>query len=83
MKKKDLIEAMKVIPDEAEVVISKCFVIDEEEELTAILDIPVSGIAYNNDEEKPEIRFMLTMEDVKQCFHPKDVKPIDDTLKLS
>lgn len=73
MNKKDLIETIKDIDDDAQVVISKCFVIDEKEELTAILDIPVVGVAYNNNGEKPELRFILTMDDVKQCFQPENV----------
>lgn len=72
MKKSDLLEDLKDVPDDAEIVIGKCFVLNEEDKITAILDIPIVGTALNSNEN--ELRFMLTLDDVKQCFHPENVK---------
>jgi hypothetical protein len=76
MTKRDLIEDLKNVPDDAQIVIAKCFVIDEKDEITAEMHVPVVGVAYSNKEDKgeAELRFVLRLDDVKQCFHPKDVR---------
>lgn len=73
MKAKELKKMLKKIPDEAELVISKAFVIDEKDEITGILDIPIIGVATNK-ENKNEVRFVLYSKDVKECFKPDEVK---------
>ena len=72
MKKEDFKELIDSIPDDADIVIGKCFVIDEKDELTAILDVPIVGTAF--DKNSNEMRFVLSLDDVKKCFHPKDLK---------
>jgi hypothetical protein len=76
MTKKEIIEDLKNVPDDAQVVIAKCLVIDEKEEITAEIHIPIIGVAYSPKVEKneAELRFVLSLDDVKQCFHPKDVR---------
>lgn len=75
MTKKELFESLKDAPDNANLVISQCFVIDEKDEITAEMHVPIVGVAYQHKEDKneAEIRFLLTMDDIKQCFRPKDV----------
>ena len=77
MTAKDLRDTIADVPDDAEIVISNAFVIDEEEEITGILDIPVMGIGINAENDPVEIRFVLTNDDVEKCFEGKDLKPLD------
>ena len=81
MNGKDLKKVINELPDDAIVVVAKPFVIDEHDEITAILDIPVTGIAVNDQEKEKEIRFILGIEDIKQCFSPQDVQFFDESLK--
>lgn len=76
MKKSDLLDVLKDIDDNADLVISKCFIIDERDKVTAILDIPIVGIAHNKDGEEQELRFMLNFDDVSKTFRPKDFIPL-------
>lgn len=80
MKKGNFKELIDSIPDGADIVISKCFVIDEKDEITGILDVPIVGTAYNDKEN--EFRFVLSLEDVKECFQPKDVKFFDNPQRI-
>ena len=75
MRKSDLSKDIKDVPNDAEIVISKCFVIDGKKEITGVLDIPIIGTAFNK--ESNELRFVLNLDDVKKTFHPKDVKFFD------
>jgi hypothetical protein len=72
MKKCDLLDTLLNVPNDADIVIGKCFVVDEKDALTGILDIPIVGTAY--DDKNNELRFVLSLDDVKKCFHPKDMK---------
>lgn len=78
MTKRDLIEDLKGVDDDAQIVIAKCLVLDEEDAITAEMHVPIVGVAYShkNDEKgkEAELRFVLRLDDVKECFHPKDVK---------
>jgi hypothetical protein len=75
MTKRDLIEDLKNIDDDAHIVIAKCLVLDEEDAITAEMHVPIVGIAYSKNEgRETELRFVLRLDDVKSCFHPKDVK---------
>ena len=76
MTKAQLLESMKAIPLDAEVTIGKCVVIDENKDLTAILELPVSGFGY--DRCTNEVHFLLNLEDIKQCFWPSDVTLLKD-----
>ena len=67
MKNKDLKEILDNIDDDADIVFAKAFVVDKEQEITAIIDCPVIGIATNDEDEK-ELRFVLSSEDAIQCF---------------
>jgi len=81
MLKRDLIETLKDVDDNAQVVICQCLILDEKEEITAELHIPIVGTAYTkNDSNTAELRFILDLDSVKKCFHPKDVKffPLED-----
>lgn len=73
MKNRDLKEILDKMPDDADLVIAHPFVIDEKEKLTAILDIPIIGVATNSEDEN-EIRFVLASEDIKKCFKPENLK---------
>lgn len=72
MKSKDLREILDKLPDDAELVISSPFLIDEKQEITGILDMPIIGVAVNDSDEK-EIRFVLEYKDVVKCFKPNEV----------
>lgn len=56
---KQLKEYIKDIPDEYEVNFSRVFVLDEKEELTAVLDVPIVGVTKS--EEAEHVRFVITM----------------------
>ena len=73
MKVKDLLRELDYLPIDGDwdIVLSKHFVIDEQEELWGMLDIPVVGIVKNEDDK--ELRFILRGDDVKSCFGPDDV----------
>jgi hypothetical protein len=77
MKAIDLKETLADIPDDAEVVISNSFVIDEKDNITCILDIPVVGIGLNTESDPVELRFVLKNDAVEKCFEDKDFKPLD------
>jgi len=75
MKKKDLLEAISEMSDTADLVISKSLVIDEDENLTAVIDLPIVGISNNPGDN--EIRFLVGLDDIKHVFSPDDVTFID------
>ena len=75
MQIKDLKEFVRELPDDDNIVISEPFIIDEKEQVAAIVDLPVVGLAYN--EEGKELRFVLRFEDVKQVFKPSQVCQFD------
>jgi hypothetical protein len=81
MHKSYLTKLIKDIPDNADIVISKCFVLDEKKEITGILDIPIVGTAFNKDNN--EFRFMLLLKDVDGSFPPKDLKFFKKSKKRS
>lgn len=58
MKIKNLKEQLKNIPDDYEINLSKFFIIDTEEEYTAILDIPLCPIIAVDKEQK-HVRFLV------------------------
>jgi len=76
MKKRDLLDTVSEMSDDADLVIGNPLVIDEEEKFTAVIDLPIVGIATNKDDN--EIRFLLRLEDVKQVFHPDEVMFIEE-----
>ena len=80
MKAKDLKVLINDFDDDAEIVIAKAFVIDEKEELMAVVDVPVLGIAYNETEEEKEIRFVLRSDDVRRVFKPEEIHMLDDPI---
>lgn len=69
MKVKDLMEYLKDKDTESEIVISQAFIMDGDEGLTGILDIPIIGMASNEG----ELRFILDSIDVKSCFKPEEI----------
>lgn len=75
MKIKDLKDFVNGLPDDNDLVISEPFVIDEKDEITAIVDLPVVGMAYN--EAGKELRFVLRYEDTKGVFPPEQVRQFD------
>ena len=82
MKTKDLKKYIDEIPEDADIVISKAFIIDENDALTAILDIPIVGVALNNDNEDGninEIRFVLSSKDLKGTFLKDEIKFFKNT----
>jgi len=81
MKGKDLKEIINKLPDDPEVVVAQPFVIDRQDEITAILDFPITGIAVNDQSEEKEIRFILGMDDVKECFKAEHIYFLDESLK--
>lgn len=76
MKAKDLKEDFSKIPDDADVVIGKPFVLIEEDQITGIVDIPIIGTAYSAEDK--EFRFVLSADDVKKVFIPGEVKFFKD-----
>ena len=81
MKVKDIKDYLNDLPDDANVVISSPFVMDKNEEIVAILDIPVVGMVFNDDENEKELRFILHLEGVKSCFSPDQVVFLNDEEK--
>jgi len=82
VKTKDLKKYIDEIPEDADIVISKAFIIDENDALTAILDIPIVGVALNNDNEDGninEIRFVLSSKDLKGTFLKDEIKFFKNT----
>ncbi len=67
MTKGDLIEWLKDIPEDANLMLSRYFLIDKDESVSGILDIPIHGIAYSKNDN--EVRFAVNSEDInKELF---------------
>ena len=66
-------EYINGLPDDWDVVLSKSLVIDKEEELFGIIDIPILGIAKHEDDS--ELRMILDLDSVKHLFKPDEIKP--------
>jgi len=81
---KDLKEIVNSLPDNAEVVISKTFLIDKKDEVVAVLDTPVLGVSVNDNMEsnEQEIRFILSSDDVKSGFSPDDITFLGAPFKI-
>ena len=75
-------EFLQKIPDEAYIVISKAIVIDNEEDITAVLDIPVLGMALGTESNgEVELRFVLDSKGAKSVFSKDEltiIKDLDD-----
>lgn len=76
MTKGDLLKVLEPIPLNTSITIGKCVIIDEKHELTGILELSVVG--FGHDPNNNELHFLLDFEDIKKCFHPKDVTLLKD-----
>ena len=72
MKVKDLKQWIEGIDPEAEVVVSSPFVVDEDGEISGVVDIPVIGLAENM-ENGNELRFIISSGNAKSCFLPGEI----------
>jgi len=61
---KEVKDYLNKFPDDANVVFSEAFVIDEDYQ--GIVDCSPNGIVY--DEETKELRFIFNAESFKKCF---------------
>lgn len=82
MKAKDLKNFLSEIPDDLDLVIAKPVVIDEDDQLYGIVDIPICGIVLNDseDNEPKELRFVLDINSIaiKNIFKPGEITPIEE-----
>lgn len=72
MTKGDLIEWLKDVPEDANVMLSRYFLIDKDEGVSGILDIPIHGIAYSPNDN--EVRFAVNDEDIDKELFGKWIK---------
>lgn len=75
MKIRDLKNFLKNLPDNGDIVISKPFVIKEDQSVWGIVDTPVVGIAF--DPSDNDLRFTLSYSDSKGLFDIEKIKQID------
>ena len=71
MKIKDLKNIIDNCPDEMDIVLSKALLIDEDDEVVAVVDCPIVGTSVNIIENELELRFVLYSDDFKKCFGPE------------
>lgn len=77
MTKNEFLKTLDRIPlANPDITIGKCVVIDEKQNLTAILRLGVRGFVF--DQASNEIHFLLDLEHVKQVFWPSDVTLLKD-----
>jgi hypothetical protein len=76
MTKGQLLKAIEAIPMDADITIGKCVVIDEEANLTGILELPICGFGY--DQKANEVHFLLHLEAVKKMFRPDEITFLKD-----
>lgn len=78
MKVKDLKEILETYSEDLNLVLSQALLIDKKDEVTAIVDCPIVGIADNVTENELELRFVLYSDDFKACFPPENLKIIKE-----
>ena len=80
MRSQDLKKFVSKIPDDMEMVISNAVIIDAEDKIYGVVDIPICGIILTDaeDGEPKELRFVLHTEAVKSVFKEEQIIPIDD-----
>lgn len=62
MKVKDIIDGLNELPEDYDIVLSKYVTFDKKEELIAVEDIPIRGLAVSDDSK--EVRFILNDSDI-------------------
>lgn len=69
MTKKDLLEHLKDIPEDATVCLSTLMLLTEEPEeaYECVFDYPISGIAFNESDN--ELRLAVKTKKIKDAYH--------------